>query len=150
MLWLWSSIYSPTPYLLPNIHSLAIHRGQILSSTAVRYNISTIFLPPPLTHWGRVTHICISKLTIIGSDNGLSPDQRQAIIKTNVGILLIGPLGTNFSEILIEIYTSSFKKLHLKMLSAKWHPSCLGLNVLTLLDGVIVRPGYCLQAAFSG
>ena len=26
-----------------------------------------------LTHWGRVTHICVSKLTIIGSDNGLSP-----------------------------------------------------------------------------
>ena len=26
-----------------------------------------------LTHWGRVTHICISKLTIIGSDNDLLP-----------------------------------------------------------------------------
>ena len=23
-----------------------------------------------LTHWGQVTHICVSKLTIIGSDNG--------------------------------------------------------------------------------
>ena len=45
----------------------------------------------PLTHWGRVTHICVSKLTIIGSDNGLSPDRRQAIIWTNAGILLIGP-----------------------------------------------------------
>ena len=47
-----------------------------------------------LTHWGRVTHICVSKLTIIGSDNGLSPDRRQAIIWNNAGILLIGPLGT--------------------------------------------------------
>ena len=56
-----------------------------------------------LTHWGRVTHICVNKLTIIGSDNGLSPGRRQAIIWTNAGILLIGPLGTNFSEILIEI-----------------------------------------------
>ena len=63
-----------------------------------------------LTHWGRVTHICVSKLTIIGSDNGLSPDRRQAIIWTNAGILLIEPLGTNFSEILIEILTFSFKK----------------------------------------
>ena len=45
---------------------------------------------PHLTHWGRVTHICISKLTIIGSDNGLSPGRRQAIIWTNAGILLIG------------------------------------------------------------
>ena len=56
-----------------------------------------------LTHWGRVTHICVSKLNIIGSDNGLSPGRRQAIIWTNDGILLIAPLGTNFSEILIEI-----------------------------------------------
>ena len=59
----------------------------------------TIFL----THWGRVTHICINKVTIIGSDSGLSPGRRQAIIWTNTGILLIGPLGINFSEIWIEI-----------------------------------------------
>ena len=56
-----------------------------------------------LTHWGRLTHICISKLSILGSDNGLSPGRRQAIIWTNAGIWLIGPLGTNFSEILIAI-----------------------------------------------
>ena len=42
-----------------------------------------------LTHWGRVTHICVTKLTAIGSDNGLSPARRQAIIWTNAGILLI-------------------------------------------------------------
>ena len=83
-----------------------------------------------LTHWGRVTHICVSKLTTIGSDNGLSPGRRQAIIWTNAGIMIIGPLGTNFSEIFIEIYTFSFKKMHLKMLSGKWQSSCLGLNVL--------------------
>ena len=83
-----------------------------------------------LTHWGRVTHICVSKLTIIGSDNGLSPCRRQAIIWTNAGILLIEPLGTNFNEILIKIHTFSFKKMHLKLLSGKCRPSCLGLNVL--------------------
>ena len=33
-----------------------------------------------LTHWDRVMHMCVSKLTIIGSDNGLSPGRRQAII----------------------------------------------------------------------
>ena len=63
--------------------------------------------PAQLTHWGRVTHICVRNLTIIGSDNGLSPGRRQAIIWTNAGILLIGPLGTNFSEILIEIHIFS-------------------------------------------
>ena len=83
-----------------------------------------------LTHWGRVTHICVGNLTIIGSDNGLSPERRQAIIWTNAGILLIGPLGTNFSDISIRIQTFSFK-MHFKMSSAKWRPFCLGLNVLT-------------------
>ena len=47
-----------------------------------------------LTHWGRVTHICVGKLTIIGSDNGLSPDRQQAIVWTNAGLLLIEPLET--------------------------------------------------------
>ena len=83
------------------------------------------------THWGRVTHIGFSKLTIIGPDNGLSPGRRQAIIWTNAGILSIGPLGTNFSENLIGIQTFSFKKMPLKMSSTKWCPFCLGLNVLT-------------------
>ena len=57
-----------------------------------------------------MTHICVSKPTIIGSDNGLSPDRRQAIIWTNAGILLIGPLGTYFTEILTGIQAFSFKK----------------------------------------
>ena len=77
-----------------------------------------------------MTHICVSKLTIIGSDNGLSPGRRQAIIWTNAGILLIQTLGTKFSDILWEIYKFSFKKMHLKMSSGKCRPSCLGLNVL--------------------
>ena len=66
-----------------------------------------------LTHWGRVMHICIGKLATIGSDNGLSPDRRQAIIWTIAEILLIRPLGTNFIEILIKILPFSFKKMRL-------------------------------------
>ena len=84
-----------------------------------------------LTHWGRLTHICVSNLTNIGSDNVLSPGRRQAIIWTNAGISLIGTLGTNFNEMLIEIHAFSFTKIHLKMSSGKWRPFCLGLNVLT-------------------
>ena len=45
----------------------------------------------PSTHWGRVTHMFAGNLTIIGSDNGLSPGRRQAIIWSNVGKLLIRP-----------------------------------------------------------
>ena len=97
-----------------------------------------------LTHWGRVTNICVGNLTIIGSDDGLSPGRRQAIIRTNAGILLIGPLGTNFSDILAEIITFSFKKMYLKVSSAQWRPFCLCLNVLilfdTTIDGAVLVP----------
>ena len=73
-----------------------------------------------------MTFIYVSKLTIIGSDNGLSPGRRQAIIWTNAGILLIGPLGTNFDEILIEIRTFHSRKSMWKCRLQTWWPSCLG------------------------
>ena len=85
-----------------------------------------------LTHWGWVTHICAGKLITIGSDNGLAPDRRHAIIWTNAGLLSIGPLRTYFSENLIKMQQFSLsKEMHVEM-STKWHPSCLGLNVLTM------------------
>ena len=62
------------------------------------------------THWARVMHICISKLTVIGSDNGLAPAPCRAIIWANAGILLIWNLGTNFSEISSKIHILSFIK----------------------------------------
>ena len=89
-----------------------------------------------LTHWGWVTHICISKLTITGSDNGLSPGRHQAIIWTNDGILLIRPLGTNVSEILIKNHMFSLQKMYWKMLYGKWRPFCLGLNVSSKIFNV--------------
>ena len=80
-----------------------------------------------------MAHICVSKLTIIGLDNGLLPGRRQVIIGTNAGILLIGPLGRNFNEILIEIHTFSFNKTNLKCrLRNDHHAFCLGLNVLSI------------------
>ena len=76
--------------------------------------------------------MCVSKLTLIGSDNSLSPGWRQAIISINAGILLIWPLGTNFSENVIGIQIFALKKMHLKMSFTKWHPFCLGLNCVDL------------------
>ena len=73
----------------------------------------------------RVTHISVSKIIIIGSDDGLLPERCQAIIWTNAGILLIWPLWTNFGEILIEIHAFSFKKIHFKKSSGKRQPFCL-------------------------
>ena len=98
-----------------------------------------------LTHWGRVKHIWVGKLAIIGSYNGLSPGRRQAIIWTTAGILLIEPLGTNFSQILIGIQIFSFTKMRLKMSSAKWRSFWLGLNALKQpTTPRSCRPVWCL------
>ena len=108
--------------------ALLIYCNNGKSLSTIKQNF--LWTTSSLTHWGRVMHISVSELTVIGSDNGLSPGRRQAIIWTNAGILLIGPLWTNVSEIYIEIPIFSFKKMRLKESSAKWRPCCLGLNVL--------------------
>ena len=76
-----------------------------------------------------MTYIRVDKLIIIGLDNGLSPGRHQAIILTSTGMVLIDPLGTNFSGILLGIQTFYFRKMHLKMSYAKKCPLCLCLNV---------------------
>ena len=79
-----------------------------------------------LTHWGRVTHICVSKLTSVGSDNGLLPGRHQAIIWTNAGTLLIGLLGSNFSENpYIFIQENAFENGIWKMTSILTRPQCV-------------------------
>ena len=88
-----------------------------------------------LTHWGRVTHICVGYLAIMGSDNGLSPGRRQAIIWTNAGILLIGPLGTNFSEIYQNSYViiqeNVFENIVWKMAAMLSRPQVHGHAAVT-------------------
>ena len=113
------TLYSKLPWL---------QRASNVAKAFMGLHLNVYFLI--LTHWGRVTHICVSKLTIIGSDTGLLPGWCQAIIWTNAGILLIKPCGTNFDGILIKIKQFSFKKMRLKMSSGKRGPFCLGLNVL--------------------
>ena len=86
-----------------------------------------------LTHLGLVTHICIGNLTIIGSDNGLLPDWRQAIIWTNVGMLLIGTLGTNFSKNFnqnpnIFIWENAFESVICEMAAILSGPQCVKLK----------------------
>ena len=84
-------------------------------------------------HWGRVTHICVSKLTIIGSDNGCRLIGAKPLSEPMLKYWWLDQKKTIFSEILIETHTSSFKKIHLKMPSGKWRIFCLGLNVLILI-----------------
>ena len=130
--WNWILSLGTLLYLFVNCHVR-------LPASCMCFSVCLMSLPMwyiqliLLTHWGRVTHICVGKLNSIGSDNGLSPERRQAILRTNAEILLIGPLGTNFSEISIEIQTFSLKKIRLKMSSAKCCSFRLGLNVLSYL-----------------
>ena len=76
--------------------------------------------------------MCVGNLTIIGSDNGLSPGQRQVIVWTNAGIFLIGPLLTNFNE---NFYRNSYIFIQENVFESvvcKITAICLGLNVLTV------------------
>ena len=75
-------------------------------------------------------HICVSKLTIIGSDNGWLPARHQAIIWIKAGILLIQTLGTNFSEILNKVHTfviqeNAFENVVCKMMAILFQPKCV-------------------------
>ena len=81
-----------------------------------------------------MTHICIAKLTIIGSDNGLSPGRHQAIIWTTAGILLIGPLGTQFSEIFsrnsnILIQDIAFENVVCEKAAILSQPQCVNADM---------------------
>ena len=91
----------------------------------IECNLFRVYPALPLQN---LWHKCASKLTIISSDNGLSPGWHQATIWTNVGILLVRTLGTNLGDILSNIHIGSFKKMNFKMSSAKWRQFCLCLN----------------------
>ena len=99
-----------------------------------------------LTHWGRVMHTYVSKQTIIGLDNGLSPGWRQAIIWTNVGILSIGTLGTNFNDNYwnsnIFIQENALENIVCNMASILSRLQCV--NSL-LPDGVLLPSHYLNQ-----
>ena len=110
-----TALYYPnTMIMVQNMHSAyIINPGFVTTHIYVHDNIEHVM----------TTHNC-------SFDNGLSPDRRQAIIWTNAGILLIRTLGTNVSEILSEIQTFPFTKMHLKVSSAKWRLFCLCFNVI--------------------
>ena len=101
------------------------------------------FVKSLLTHWGRVTHICVSQLITIVSDNGWPAPSHYLKQWWNI---VIWTREKKFQwKILIEIYTFSFTKMHLKMSSGKWRPSSICLNMLTL---VTQAPGFNTQIAY--
>ena len=127
---------------------MILNRGHIEVDKSVKIPsvlLGRYLLLVPLTHWDRVTYICVSNLTIIGSDNGLSSGRRQDIIWTNARILLTGPLGTNFSEVLVEIGSFSFKEMHFKNVVRKLAAICRGLNELI----TTVTPSYSVMKVYK-
>ena len=74
-------------------------------------------------------HICIWNLTIIDSDNGVSPDWRQAIIWANDGIVLFGPLQFNFNDIYLKCISCRWRKCiwkcHLENVGHLSRPQCV-------------------------
>ena len=119
-------------------------RFALLSCWLIKFNEAShcCLCPIVIIHWGQVTHIYVSKVTIISSDNGLSPGQRQAIIWATAGILLIGLLGTNFSEISIKIHAVSIKKNNFNVSSWKWRTFCLCLILLMACYGSAIVVSY--------
>ena len=78
------------------------------------------------THWGRVTHICVSKLTIMGPDNGLSPGRHHHLnqcwnnVNSTLGNKLQWNLNRNSNNF---IHENAFESV-----VWKWRPFCLGPN----------------------
>ena len=114
----------------------------------VNVETGSLRCPPAIwTFWGRVTYICVGTLTSISADNGWSPGWHQAIIWTNAVIMLIGPLKTTFSDILIEIHTFSFEKMYLKISFGRWWPFYLASNVLAIFCSWSYHPEGCEKIA---
>ena len=110
-----------------------------LTPLALAINASRSFFQWLVTHWGRVTHICVSKLTIIGIDNGLSPVRCQAIILTNAGMLLIRTFWTNVGK----FHTFSCKKMHLKtvyeMAAILSRPQCVNYDNIRCTKAFVLK-----------
>ena len=112
----------------------SLYTNILLIQMGYEYTISLMITY--LTHWGRLPHICIGNLTIIDSDNGLSPGRRQAIIWTNAGILLFWILRNKFQWNLnshIFIQENAFESVVCEMVTILYRPQC----VKTVVHGCI-------------
>ena len=105
------------------------HQWYMLYS-GVSYNVLSTYTASDqimmlwLTHWGRVTHICVGKLTIIGSDNGLAPTRNQCwdIVNWNLRNKLQWNLKRN-SYIFIQ--ENAFENVVWRMAAILSRPQCV-------------------------
>ena len=156
-LWLWCHM----DHIMQHIDGLVQERRNSIANALDLCLSCTDPLICMITHWGWVKHICVGNLTIIGPDNGLSPGQRQAIIWTNAGILLIGTprnkLQWNFNRYSnIFIQENAFENIVCEMVSILSRPQCdntkqlwnqlwAGSEVVNLLVPLLVAGSSFLQ-----
>ena len=84
-----------------------------------------------LTHWGQVTHICVSEPGHYCFVKWFEPVRRRAITRKNDNLFSVGPLETRFCEIIIKIQKPLSKKAHSKTRKRNWkcHPQSVGQRV---------------------
>ena len=97
-----------------------------------------------------MTHICISKLTITDSDYALSLGRRQAIIWTNARILLNRHLGTNLSEILIEICIFFNSRKCVRMSAVAYEITSISIVQVQIKQNIKAPRHWPLQEEFTG
>ena len=83
-----------------------------------------------------MTHLCVGNLTIVGSDNGLSPGRRKAIIWTNAGILSIAPYkqGNFCRNRHIFILKNAFQNVIWEMTAILSRPQCVKTSFLICVN----------------
>ena len=82
--------HHPRNFITPFLSEMRPHIKHLTIWDPFEYRIKRLTIrlrKVSLTHWTRVMHISVDKLTIIGSDNGLSPGRRHVIIWTSAGML---------------------------------------------------------------
>ena len=83
-------------------------------------NVSVTFVIISLTHWGRMTHICVGKLTIIGSDNGLSPGRLMYGTGTCIWDMCPERLNTPNNRVYQRNIRPPIAKIHIKRKVVLW------------------------------
>ena len=111
-----------------SLYSVASHQSSLEPGDAYRIYMYIIYI-----------YIHMRQRTIIiGSENGLPPDRRRAIIWTSDDLLSVGCTWTHFSEIYIKMRMFSLIKLHLRtclQITAILSHLCVCVPCLKALDG---------------
>ena len=107
-----------------------LHRQNITKSGHPRKSLWSMSQTKTLIHWGQVMHICVSKLRHHWLRQWLLACLAPNHYFDQCWLVVISPSRTYLNEILLDIQSFIFKKMHLKMLCAKWQPSCPGLKML--------------------